>query len=49
MAQFLLTTTLISIAGLIATIVVGFRSTPTHAATHILLALATVLVGLFAQ
>jgi hypothetical protein len=49
MAQFLLTLTLISILGLIATIVAGFRSTPVHAATHILIALVTVLVGLFAQ
>jgi mannose/fructose/N-acetylgalactosamine-specific phosphotransferase system component IIC len=49
MAQFLLTMTLLSIAGLIASIVAGFRSTPAHASTHILIALATVIVGLFAQ
>jgi mannose/fructose/N-acetylgalactosamine-specific phosphotransferase system component IIC len=41
--------TLLSIAGLIATIVAGYRATPVHASTHILVALATVIVGLFAQ
>jgi hypothetical protein len=49
MAQFLLTTTLLSIAGLIATIVAGFRATPEHASTHILISLGTVILGLFAQ
>jgi hypothetical protein len=49
MAQVLLTLTLISMAGLIATIVAGYRSSPVHASTHILIALATVIVGLFAQ
>jgi mannose/fructose/N-acetylgalactosamine-specific phosphotransferase system component IIC len=49
MAQVLLTLTLLSIAGLIATIVAGYRATPVHASTHILIALATVIVGLFAQ
>ena len=49
MASFLLTTTLLSIAGLIATIVMGFRADPAHAATHILIALATVLIALFSQ
>jgi len=49
MAQALLTFTLISIAGLVATIVLGFRATPVHASTHILIALATTIVGLFAQ
>ena len=49
MAQVLLTLTLLSIAGLIATIVAGYRATPVHASTHILVALATVIVGLFAQ
>ena len=38
-----------TIAGLIATIVLGFLSTPVHAAQHILLALATVIIGLFSQ
>lgn len=49
MAQFLLTLTLLSMAGLVATIVAGFRASPVHASTHILIALATVIVGLFAQ
>ena len=49
MAQFLLTMTLISIAGLVAAIVAGFRASPVHASTHILISLATVIVGLFAQ
>lgn len=49
MAQFLLISTLLTIGGLVATIVMGFLSSPTHAAQHILLALITVLVGLFAQ
>ena len=49
MAQALLTFTLLSIIGLVATIVAGYRSTPVHASTHILIALATVIVGLFAQ
>ena len=49
MAQFLLVSTLVTIAGLIATIVLGFLSTPVHAAQHILLALATVIIGLFSQ
>src|SRR6266480_4655206 len=49
MAQFLLTMTLISIAGLMAAIVAGFRASPGHASTHILISLTTVVVGLFAQ
>jgi small-conductance mechanosensitive channel len=49
MAQFLLITTLLSIAGLIATTVVGYMSTPQHVATHILCALVTVILGLFSQ
>jgi len=49
MAQFLLTMTLISIAGVVAAIVAGFRASPGHASTHILISLATVIVGLFAQ
>ena len=49
MGSFLLISTLITIAGLIATIVAGFRATPMHAANHILFALATVVIGLFAQ
>ncbi len=49
MAQFLLITTLVTIAGLVATIVVGFTASPTHAAQHIFFALGTVVVGLFSQ
>jgi hypothetical protein len=49
MAQFLLITTLLSIAGLIATAIVGFTATPGHYAQHIFFALGTVVVGLFSQ
>ena len=49
MAQFLLITTLLSIAGLIATGIMGFMATPQHVATHILVALITVILGLFSQ
>ena len=49
MAQFLLVTTLLTIAGLIATGVMGFLASPLHAAQHILFALGTVLLGLFSQ
>jgi hypothetical protein len=49
MAQFLLITTLLSIAGLIATGVMGFMASPGHVATHILVALVTVVLGLFSQ
>lgn len=49
MAQFLLVTTLLSIAGLIATMVMGFMSAPHHVATHIFFALVTVIAGLFSQ
>lgn len=49
MAQFLLTTTLFTIAGLIATAVMGFLATPGQNAQHILFALATVVLGLFSQ
>ena len=49
MAQFLLISTLITIAGLIATIIVGFLATPVHAAQHTLFALATTIIGLFSQ
>jgi hypothetical protein len=49
MAQALLISTLITIAGLITTIVMGFRATPIHAADHIIVALVTVIVGLFSQ
>ena len=49
MAQFLLITTLLSIAGLIATGIMGFLASPQHVATHILTALITVILGLFSQ
>lgn len=49
MAQFLLVTTLLSIAGLIATGIFGFLAGPGHAAQHIFFALGTVIVGLFSQ
>jgi hypothetical protein len=49
MAQFLLLTTLLSIAGLLATILIGFQASPTHAAQHIFIALGTVVLGLFSQ
>ena len=49
MAQFLLITTLITIAGLIATSVAGFIAAPGHYAQHIFLALGTVVIGLFSQ
>jgi hypothetical protein len=49
MAQALLISTLLTIAGLIATIVVGFKATPAHAADHIITAIVTVVIGLFSQ
>ena len=49
MAQALLITTLLTIGGLIATIVMGLRSDAAHVATHILTALGTVVIGLFSQ
>lgn len=49
MAQFLLITTLLSIAGLIATSVMGFVAPPGHYAQHIFFALGTVVAGLFSQ
>ena len=50
MAQFLLVTTLLSIAGLIATIIGGYLATPGAAVgNHILMALLTTLFGLFSQ
>src|SRR5512142_285442 len=48
-AQFLLITTLLTIAGLITSITLGFLATPGHAAQHILTALITTLIGLFSQ
>ena len=49
MAQALLISTLVTIAGLIVTIVMGFRATPAHMADHIIVALVTVVIGLFSQ
>jgi hypothetical protein len=49
MAQFLLITTLLTIAGLIATAIAGAMATPHHVAQHIFFALATVVIGLFSQ
>ena len=49
MAQALLISTLITIAGLIVTVIMGFRATPAHMADHIIVALVTVVIGLFSQ
>jgi|ERR1051325_288660 hypothetical protein len=49
MAQFLLITTLLTIAGLIASMIVGFLAAPGHYAQHIFFALGTVVIGLFSQ
>jgi Ni/Fe-hydrogenase subunit HybB-like protein len=49
MAQFLLITTLLSLAGLIGTMTMGFFASPGHVAQHILFALATTILGLFSQ
>ena len=49
MAQFLLVTTLLSLAGLVATGVWAFSPSPVHAAQHIFVALATTILGLFSQ
>ena len=49
MAQFLLVTTLLTIAGIIATGIAGFLAAPGHVAQHIMFALGTVVIGLFSQ
>src|SRR5579859_5665029 len=49
MAQFLLITTLLTMAGLISTGIAGFLVSPGHAAQHIFMALGTVVIGLFSQ
>jgi hypothetical protein len=49
MAQALLITTLLTIGGLIATVVMGLRATPERVADHIMVALVTVVIGLFSQ
>ena len=48
-AQFLLITTLLTIAGLITTSIVGFMASPGNVAQHIMFALGTVVIGLFSQ
>ena len=49
MAQALLISTLLTIAGLIITIVLGFQATPARMADHMIAAIATVVIGLFSQ
>ena len=49
MAAFLLMTTLLTIAGLIVTMVFGFLADPVHASRHIFLAFTTTIIGLFSQ
>src|SRR5436190_3345709 len=49
MAQFLTSTALLPLAGLIATGIVGFIAAPGHYAQHIFFALGTVVLGLFSQ
>ena len=49
MGQTLLISTLVTIAGLIATSIMGFRATPANAAEHIIVAIVTVVIGLFSQ
>ena len=49
MGQFLLITTLLTIAGLIATSIAGLMATPARVADHIFFALVTVVLGLFSQ
>ncbi|HUP46945.1 MAG TPA: hypothetical protein VM779_15670 [Thermoanaerobaculia bacterium] len=49
MGPFLLITTLLTIAGLIATSIAGFMATPSRVADHIMFALVTVVLGLFSQ
>jgi hypothetical protein len=48
-AQALLISTLVTIAGLITTIIMGFRAAPGQVADHIIVALVTVVIGLFSQ
>ncbi|HSP35195.1 MAG TPA: hypothetical protein VLU46_12835 [Thermoanaerobaculia bacterium] len=49
MAQFLLITTLLTIAGLLTTMIAGWMASPGHVAQHIMFALTTVVIGLFSQ
>jgi hypothetical protein len=48
-AQALLISTLLTIAGLIVTIIMGFSATPAKTADHIIVAIVTVVIGLFSQ
>lgn len=49
MAQFLLITTLLTIAGLIVTSILGLQATPAHMADHFIVAILTVVIGIFSQ
>ncbi|HEX6097132.1 MAG TPA: hypothetical protein VF432_12460 [Thermoanaerobaculia bacterium] len=49
MAQALLISTLLTIAGLIVTIILGLQATPARQADHMIAAIATVVIGLFSQ
>jgi hypothetical protein len=49
MAQFLLLTTLLSLAGILATSIMGFLARPGNYHQHIYFALATVVLALFSQ
>ncbi|MGZ5431644.1 MAG: hypothetical protein ACXW5U_27585 [Thermoanaerobaculia bacterium] len=49
MAQTLLISTLVTIAGLIVTVVLGFQAHPGHQANHMIAAIVTVVIGLFSQ
>lgn len=49
MAQALLISTLLTIAGLIVSVVMGLRATPVQKADHMIVALVTVVIGLFSQ
>jgi hypothetical protein len=49
MAQALLISTLLTVAGLIVSIVMGLKASPAHQGDHIIVALVTVVIGLFSQ
>ena len=49
MAQALLISTLITIAGLVVTIVSGVQASAAHVANHIIVSIVTVVVALFSQ
>jgi len=48
-AQALLISTLLTIAGLVVTVIMGFQATSVRVANHIIVALVTVVIGLFSQ